>query len=99
VRSKVKVAVDQARQDGATGHVDDLGSGWIRKGSSCPHGRDPGSLDNDDSVGERRPAGAVNERAAFKYERTVLGQNPGRSGRYGHNRRPERYRHNRRPDR
>ena len=66
------VTVDEAGQDGAAVEADDIRSARHRDLSTHANSLDARTLDDHQGVGDWRPAGAVDERAAFEHERSIL---------------------------
>ena len=64
VERQVDVGVDQAWHDPPAARVDLLRVGGNRHGAARPTARDARAVDQDHGVGERRPAVAVDHRAA-----------------------------------
>ena len=70
--TKMDVTVDEAWQDGAAVETNDVRAAWHRDLSTHANSLDARPLDDHQGVGDRRPAGAVDERAAVEHERSIL---------------------------
>src|ERR1700683_538137 len=62
------VAVDEARHDGLAADIDHVCARRNRDLSTPANGLEAISLDDEDGVLDRRPAGAIDQRAAFNNE-------------------------------